>query len=199
MGKARRTKPAKAGLWRWRRSPLRRRSDSVEAWVVLATWILALLGGLFAGRAAAAAMDDSLASRRAEVHPVSAVLTEEATEDSPAATYGTDSDRVWAKVRWTTADGSAHAGRARVEPPAAAGTRATVWTDRTGAPVPQPPTATEARLQADLAGVLVLLCTAALASACGWVIRRRLDRRRMAEWAAEWERVGPQWRKRMLG
>lgn len=36
-------------LWRWRRNPLRLRSDLVEAWIMLVTWVFALVGGLLAG------------------------------------------------------------------------------------------------------------------------------------------------------
>lgn len=192
-------KPAKVRFWRWRRSPLRRRSDTMEAWIVLAAWTLALLAGLLAGQAAAVAMDDTLASRRAQLRPVPAVLTENATEESQTVTSGTSSDTVWVKVRWTAVDGSTHTGRAKAETGTTAGTRVTVWTDRAGVLAAQPPTVTEARLQSALAGVLVALSTGAAVLVCGRLVRRGLDRRRLAQWDAEWKRVGPQWRKRMLG
>src|SRR5262245_57041990 len=40
-------------LWRWRRNPLRRRSDALEAWIVLAVWSVTVIGGVLAGLAAA--------------------------------------------------------------------------------------------------------------------------------------------------
>ena len=43
-------------MWRWRRSPLRRRCDLVEAWVVLAGWVIALVCGVVAGLAAVGAV-----------------------------------------------------------------------------------------------------------------------------------------------
>jgi hypothetical protein len=199
MATARGAKPAKARFWRWRRNPLRRRSDTVEAWIVLAAWILALLGGLLAGQAGAVAMDDAFASRRAQVRPVPAVLTEDAAEESQSVTSGTSSDTVWVKVRWTADDGSTHTGRAKAGTGTAAGARVTVWTDRAGVLVAQPPTVTEARLQSALAGVLIAFGVGGTVLLCGRLVRRGLDRRRLAQWDAEWERVGPQWRKRMLG
>ncbi|MGW3728091.1 Rv1733c family protein, partial [Streptomyces sp. NPDC000851] len=39
--------------WRWRRNPLRRRSDVVEAWTALAVAVLLLLGAPLAGAVAA--------------------------------------------------------------------------------------------------------------------------------------------------
>ncbi|MGN5377661.1 hypothetical protein ACQ4WX_07880 [Streptomyces lasalocidi] len=35
-------------LWRWRSNPLRRHSDVIEAWIILATWVFALLCGAVA-------------------------------------------------------------------------------------------------------------------------------------------------------
>ncbi len=46
MGRARR---ASRAVWGWRRSPLRRRVDVVEAWGVLSAWVFAVAGGLLAG------------------------------------------------------------------------------------------------------------------------------------------------------
>jgi hypothetical protein len=50
-------------------------------------------------------------SRHLELHIAAAVLTEDATPDwFPASTEISDQS-VWAKVRWTAADGSAHMGQ----------------------------------------------------------------------------------------
>ncbi|MFF3148451.1 hypothetical protein ACFVRU_43770 [Streptomyces sp. NPDC057927] len=141
-------------LWRWRRNPLRRHSDVVEAWIVLATWICALSGGTLAGAAAAQATDAAFAARRAQVHTVSAVLTDDAARTALGGS-GYDDGRVWAVVRWTTADGAVHADRAKVLPGAPAGTRITVWTDHTGRVVSAPVTGAAATLQAALTGALV--------------------------------------------
>ncbi|GAA3771418.1 hypothetical protein GCM10022403_003420 [Streptomyces coacervatus] len=197
MARTHPTQVKKVRWWRWRHNPLRRHSDSVEAWIVLATWIVALVGGLLAGLAADGAMQDSLAARRAAVHSVPAQLTENADR---TATVSTDSggDTVWAKVRWTAA-GSTHTGLARVDPSSTAGTPVTVWIDSRGELATRPPTETEARLQSALTGVLVSAAAGAAALGCGRLTRIRLDRRRMRAWEAEWERVGPQWRKKMSG
>ncbi len=102
-------------LWRWRRNPLRRHSDVVEAWIVLVTWICALSGGTLAGVAAAQATDSAFAARQAQVHAVSAVLTDDAARTALGGS-GYDDGRVWAVVRWTTADGAVHTDRAKVLP-----------------------------------------------------------------------------------
>ncbi|MGW0758432.1 Rv1733c family protein [Streptomyces sp. NPDC002814] len=199
MAKTRRTKVTKVRFWRWRRSPLRRRSDRLEAWIVLCTWTLALLGGVSAGWMASESVADGIASRRAEVHPVAAVLTEDAAKTLALTASGSSSGTVWAKVRWTAPDGSARTGPAKVEPGSKTGTAVTVWTDRTGKLVSEPATATETKLEAAFAGVLIGTSAGGGVLLCGWLVRELLARRRLADWDAEWKRIGPQWRKRMIG
>ncbi|GDY78696.1 hypothetical protein SAV31267_081810 [Streptomyces avermitilis] len=127
-------------LWRWRRNQLRRRSDVLEAWVLLSAWTVTVLCGVLTGLAAAHSVEQGLARERAEWRPVRALVAEDAPESSAAASSG--ADRVWAKVRWTTANGSTHSGQARVAAGSATGTPVTVWTDRDGLlvtkPVPPP-------------------------------------------------------------
>jgi hypothetical protein len=193
MAAERRRTGARVWLWRWRPNPLRRRSDRVEAWIVVFTWVCVLLAGVLAGRGAAAAVEHGLALRDAASHPVQAVLTENAAVvPQTAPEYGDGS--VWAKVRWTAA-GATHAGLARVEPGVKAGTRVTVWTGRSGELVPQPATAEQVRMQSVLVGSLAGLGAGAGVLVCGWLARGRLERQRMQAWDREWESVGPRWRR----
>ncbi|MEU3852861.1 hypothetical protein [Streptomyces sp. NPDC029554] len=186
-------------LWRWRSNPLRRRSDRVEAWILLACWVLAVLCGAVAALAAATAVDGALSAQRAQTRAVPAVLTERAPRTPPVTTDGSGGDTVWATVRWTAPDGSPHTGRTEVEPDAAAGTRVTVWTDRAGELAEAPLGPTESMFQAVGTGVLAGAGAAAAVWACGRLARLRLDRRRLERWDGEWARVGPQWRRRMTG
>ncbi|MFG3197621.1 hypothetical protein ACGFYT_15935 [Streptomyces sp. NPDC048208] len=181
-------------LWRWRRNPLRRHGDLVEAWVVLLTWILVVLGGALAGYAAASSVDSTLTARRAEVHQVRAVLTGPAPKTPPSG-RGYDDDRVWAAVRWTDGKGAVHTDRAKVSPGAAAGSTVTLWTDGTGRTVPPPASLAEALLQTVLTGVLVAQITGTVVWASGRLACGSLVRRRLAEWDEEWKRVEPEWRR----
>ncbi|OLZ65422.1 hypothetical protein AV521_31860 [Streptomyces sp. IMTB 2501] len=174
-------------LWHWRPNPLRRHSDVVEGWIVLAIWTLAVLAGVVAGVLAAQAVD-----RPTRVHAVSAVLTDDAAR-TPVGTGGYDDGRVWAAVRWTDADGSVHKGQAKFFPGAPVGTRITVWTDANDRVVSAPLTGGAATLQAVMAGVLVAPSVGATVWGGGRVVRARLIRRRMAEWDEEWQQIGPQW------
>jgi hypothetical protein len=179
-------------LWRWRSNPLRRHSDVVEAWIVLATWVLAVLGGALAGVVAAQASDAAFSARRAQLHTVSAVLTDDAAK-TPTNGSGYDDGRVWAAVRWTEADGSVHTDRTKVFAGAPAGSGVTVWTNAAHRVVPAPVTGASAGLQAGLTGALVAPSAAAAVLGAGWVVRGRLIRRRMAEWDEEWKQIGPRW------
>ncbi|MFI2435887.1 hypothetical protein [Streptomyces sp. NPDC018693] len=197
MARTRRERATRLWFWRWRDNPLRRRSDRVEAWIVLVAWFLALAGGLLTGVAAGTAARDSLDARRAVAHPVTAVLTENAPKSPPAT--GVGDGLVWAQVSWTDSDGVTHTGRAKVEPGVETGDRATVWTDGSGRLVAEPVTALAAELQLALMGTFTALATGTGVLLTAQLARRRLDRHRMRAWEAEWAQVGPRWRRKMFG
>ncbi|MGW1618502.1 hypothetical protein ACWCQR_05055, partial [Streptomyces sp. NPDC002172] len=74
----------KVWLWRWRRNPLKRRADTMEAWVLLGAWLLTLLAGVLAGLAAARSVEDGLARERVEWHPVVAHVMDKAPGSAAA-------------------------------------------------------------------------------------------------------------------
>ncbi|HZF88579.1 hypothetical protein [Streptomyces sp.] len=173
--------------WRWRRNPLRRRSDIVEAWVLLASWVVALVGGLLAGLAAADAIAESAERQRAERREVSAVLVEDAEDRLPER--APSGYRVWATVRWTAPEGSTHTDEARVPSGTPAGHTVTVWTDPNGKIAAEPLTHEEARWHAISGGVLAASGASGAVLAVAWAARQGLECHRMARWAAEWERM----------
>ncbi|WP_200302049.1 Rv1733c family protein [Streptomyces adelaidensis] len=184
----------KVWLWRWRRNPLRRRSDRLESWVVLIAWALTLFGGVVTGLMAAESVESGLARQRAEWHPVGAQLTEDAPE--PTGASGSGAEKVWAKVRWAAPDGSAREGQARVGPGSVMGAPVTVWTDTEGRLVTKPATESQAGLRAALVGGLAGLFVAAVPFAGGRLVRARMERRRMDRWDEEWELIGPLWERK---
>ncbi|WP_406464950.1 hypothetical protein OH768_53505 [Streptomyces sp. NBC_01622] len=186
----RRGKPAKVRRWRLRPNPLRRRSYLVEAWLLIAAWTLALVAAVGAGTWTALAVERHVDALRAERHPVSAVLIEDA-ERTVGTSDGSDSYR--ATVRWTAADGRSRTGLAHVDSHSKAGSTAHVWLDAQGRLVPTPMTAEQARLE----GVVLAAWTAVGAGGTvllmGWSVSGWLERRRLEQWEAEWARVGPRW------
>ncbi|MEU1804651.1 hypothetical protein [Streptomyces sp. NPDC019937] len=182
-------------LWRWRRNPLKRRSDVVEAWVVLVTGLVMVVGGPVAGVATGDAVAAGLRQERAERHRVPARLVENAPAALPAAD-GTDTARVRALVRWTASDGTVHTGTARVDEGRRAGTATTVWTDDRGRLVPDPPSERQAATRATLAGASASAGVCLVSLAGRGVVRWRLDRGREREWERAWAEVGPRWTRR---
>lgn len=183
------------GLWRWRRNPLRRREDIIEAWVILVVWVLVAVGGVFAGVLAARATDDTLSRQRTERHRVTAVLTEDAPWN--AALAGQDGQRVRATVQWTGADGHTHTGRTFVEPGHHAGYRVKVWTDQHGRLTAAPASDAQVTLQSVLLGGSATVAFSGLTYVAGRAVRLGIDGHRSARWDKEWEAVEPHWGHRM--
>ncbi|MGW1541701.1 Rv1733c family protein [Streptomyces sp. NPDC002309] len=183
-------------LWRLRRNPLLRRSDRVEAWVLLGAWALTVPAGLLAGQTVGRAVEGEPARERVEWRRVEARLTQPVGGSSPAGFGAPGIERVWAEVRWSAPDGSERIGQARVRPGSAVGTPVTVWTDRQGRLVTEPTTPSEARVRARLVGALAGLGAAALPLAGGRLLRDRLERARLDQWETDWARFDALWRRR---
>ncbi|MFI8535222.1 hypothetical protein ACIGMX_33895 [Streptomyces aquilus] len=183
---------SKVWLWRWRRNPLRRRADKVEAWVVLGAWLITALAGVFAGLATCRSVEGTLARERVEWRQVEARLVAKAPGTFAGQTGTASSDQVWAKVRWAAPDGSSHTGQVRVRPGSATGTPVSVWTDAEGRLVTRPTTPAQAHLRAALIGALVGASAAIVPFVGGRTLCARLERRRIDQWDADWARFGQQ-------
>jgi hypothetical protein len=154
------------------RNPLRRHADRLEFAVLTALLAVFLVGAplvaLLVGRWAYAGADRaSRSDGAATFDPVSAV--------------------------WTAPDGAARTGKITALAGTARGTRITIWTDRsgnlTGPPLQHPQVAD----QAALAGTMAVVGFAGALIAGGLVVRRALDRRRLAAWDSAWDATGPLW------
>ncbi|CAM5566520.1 Rv1733c family protein [Streptomyces aurantiogriseus] len=186
-----RSRHMKKRLWRWRNNPLRRRHDILEAWIMLAVWAVTAVGGTVAGLVTAYAADEVFARQRAERHSVRAVLLNDVPRNVPAD--GATSDKTSARVRWTDPDGSAHTDTTLVDTGLNAGSRIVVWTDGRGEITAEPPSPTEAAVEAGTLATAAALAFAGLAFGTGTLARWGLDRRRIDQWGREWDLVGPQW------
>ncbi|MFF3511646.1 hypothetical protein [Streptomyces sp. NPDC002573] len=181
----------RAGLWRWRRSPLRRTSDLIEAWLLLAAWIVGVLGGATAGMVAAVAADRGFEEDRSGRRQVVAILLERVTDAAP--THADVSNNASATVRWTTPDGRLRTGRVAVPAHTPVGTRVRVWTTSRGDLVPRPPDRSDAMLRSSLAGAGAAVAVGGTVWGSARAVRALLDRRRMKQCALEWERADTQW------
>ncbi|MFD0418693.1 hypothetical protein [Streptomyces sp. NPDC127108] len=190
--------PRRVRWWRPGRSPLRRRSDVIEAWTVLVVGVVLCVGAPTAGAVAGVvAHRDGVAvarAERSERHRVAAVLTVNAPPAVPVADGTVHLYRV--PARWTSSDGTRRTGDALVPGGSRRGDRVAVWLDARGL-------VTEAPL--DAGGVALRVAGAAAAAAAGTAltaliglraVRAVLNRRRMAAWDDEWRRIGPEWGSR---
>ncbi|MEU3347245.1 hypothetical protein ABZ723_20105 [Streptomyces sp. NPDC006700] len=175
-------------LWRWRRSPLRRHEDIVEAWAILVMWVVIVVGGVVAGTAAGRAAGQEFARQRADRQPVRAVLL---TAAPGTASTGDVSYQTPVKVRWTGPDGATRTGQALVGTDLPAGAAVAVWQDGRGFLAAEPPGPAEATAQAALFGTAAALAFGGLTYGTTALVRRRLDRRRHDLWSAQWDVVGP--------
>ncbi|MFF7047259.1 hypothetical protein ACFY94_02655 [Streptomyces griseorubiginosus] len=180
----------KSRLWRWRSNPLRRHDDVVEAWIVLVMWTVVVVGGVIAGLVTAHAAHEVFARERAERHSVAAVLLTDVPQ-TPSAARGTD--RALAKVSWTAEDGVTRTGQTMVGTGLHSGSTVTVWLDARGALTTEPTGPTEAAAESALFGFAAAAALSGLAFGAGALLRWELDRRRLAQWAKEWDLVGPRW------
>lgn len=192
MTTVRHGRPARTRWWRLRRNPLRRSSYLVEAWLLLATWVLALVAAVAGGVHMAGVVERDVDTLRADRHAVQAVLTENAV-GTTSSVDGDGTVHAWATVRWTAADGTRHTGVTRVAPDSRAGGTVRIWVDSRNRLVPTPATAEQAALQGAVMGAVAAVTVGGLVLLAGWAACACLDRGRRDQWDAEWTRLDRQW------
>ncbi|WP_444546239.1 Rv1733c family protein, partial [Streptomyces longispororuber] len=100
--------------WRWRRGPLRRRSDVIEAWTVLVTGVVLFVGAPAAGVTAGAAVHERAEEAARAAHATRHRVTATLTADAPPAVPAVGVVPLYeVPARWTAPDGSHHSGSAR--------------------------------------------------------------------------------------
>ncbi|MEU9125913.1 hypothetical protein AB0C96_39925 [Streptomyces sp. NPDC048506] len=188
------------GLRRWRRNPLRRRTDRIEAWVALAAALLIVLGapcvGWFAGRAAHGALLETVRVQHQQRHLVWVVVdrlvSRAPLDPDPETSSQRDAHR---RVigRWTGVDGTAHVGQVAAPRPVEPGERFRIWTDDHGRVMPRPMDVSTAGTHAVLAGLVTAAAAGGLVEGGRRLVVGRLMARRFRRWDLEWERAGQDW------
>lgn len=192
-----------ARLWRRvhpGRNPLARRSDRVEAAILLVV-VLGLLIAIPLGAIVGAntyggqlALSEQQFATR---HLATATLIENAPTTVPASdgAYlgGGSGSSAGVHARWTVAGGAEKVGTIAVEPGTAAGTKVPVWLSDAGDPVPAPMSTSDAVTTSVLAGIFTWLAFVLGLATVYWTVRLILDRSRTVRWDREWAHVGGRW------
>ncbi|MFE0797452.1 Rv1733c family protein [Streptomyces mutabilis] len=184
-------------LWRWRRNPLRRRTDRVQAWIALGL-VLAVLS---AAPAAMYAVGDTVhrhyrstaehEARTRDHRP--AVLVHDAPRHPEPGSDEAKKTRYPVEVRFTGPDGATRTGETDVEPGLPADSTVLVWVDATGEITGPPLTADQIRSRTMGWAILAFLGVVLTGLAVHGVTGLVLHRRNLAGWDAAWADTAPRW------
>ncbi|MFG3588873.1 hypothetical protein [Streptomyces sp. NPDC047990] len=184
-------------LWRLRASPLRRRSDVLQAWVGIGV----LLAVLAAAPAAMFLLGDSAyrhytrtAERQRQVRePVVAVLLQDVPRHPEPGSTEEKETLYPVRVRFTDPAGHPRTAKTEARPGLTAGSTLRLWSDPRGRLTGPPLTTDQIRSRCmgwALTGALAVTLLGGLAyGATDLVLRRR----NLAEWDAAWARTAPGW------
>ncbi|WP_055558002.1 hypothetical protein [Streptomyces sp. NBRC 110028] len=170
-------------------NPLLRRSDRIQFWVSVLLMALLAIGlpaaSLSAGWAVYGSQTHTARVQAAQRHQVTARLTGEPTDMGTGKQFG--------RVRWTAEDGTERTAVTHVERGTPRGGYVKVWVDRHGGVVEAPLRPAVAQATGWIAGTVTAGAVALVALNVHRSIGRAMDRRRRAQWGAEWDRMEPRW------
>jgi hypothetical protein len=131
-------------------------------------------------------------AQQASRHQVTAVVL---TVAPPSA--GTGGALVLqAQARWRAPDGRAVTHEVPVPGGTVAGAKLQVWTDRTGDFTGAPLSDSQVAEQTTVAQVTGVVAAAGVLTLTGALTLWTINRRRMADWDADWQATGPRWTTR---
>ncbi|MEV7426624.1 MULTISPECIES: Rv1733c family protein [unclassified Streptomyces] len=190
------------GLRRWRRNPLCRRTDLVEAWVALAAAALIALAapavGLLCGGAIDATLRETVRLQQEQRHRTKAEVVALSKERAPlvydAESPGQQNLGRRVVATWRAPDGSARTGAlaSPLRDPHPGDTFG-FWTDRRGDEAQAPLTATGARVHAAVGGFGSAALAVVLVECGRRLIVWRLVQRRYERLDRAWAQAGPDW------
>lgn len=181
------------------RSPLRRRTDRIEAMV---TAVLALLAVAVVPVAVTLALD-SYQRGIAEAQATGAQRTQVTAilEQDAVAQYVPFGDRgippqAGAQARWQLPDGQQRTARVPVAADNRAGDRIPIWVDQTGTRAQPPLTSANALVSAWVTGIDVVVLGWLVLWFLWWAVCHVLQRLNAVRWEVQWARTGPGWSHR---
>ena len=178
------------------RNPLRRTCDRVETYLLAGLFVAAVAAAPFAARAAGeaafAAARHTQHEEQATRHLVRAELTQRATA---AAGMDVLSAYVPVQATWTSATGVRRTGRVMAPAGARKDSGVSVWTDDAGNLASPPLLTSQVAGQGEMAAAGAIAGLGALYLCEAAIVRRMLNRRRMAAWDADWVVTARVWNR----
>ncbi|MFE6159565.1 hypothetical protein ACFQ7F_11720 [Streptomyces sp. NPDC056486] len=181
-------------LWRWRRNPLRRRTDLVQAWIAVGLFLAVLTATpaavVLVGDAARRHTEQTARQQADTRHRTDAVLVHDAPRHPKPWSAEVQKARYPATVRFTDRHGQIRTAEADVEPALPAGNTIPVWVSDEGELTDPPLTEDEVRDHTKGYVVLAAIAVPIMGTAAYAYTHRRLERRNLAQWGAAWARTG---------
>ncbi|MGW3499064.1 Rv1733c family protein [Streptomyces sp. NPDC001020] len=183
--------------WRFRRNPLRRPTDLLRAWIgvalLLALLVMTPTVMLLVGNATYRDLQRTAEHEARTLHRIPAVLEHEAPRHPEPGSDEALKAMYPVMVRFTAPDGRARTAKTDVEPGLPAGTRVHVWVTDDGTLTEPPLTARQVRDNAIGWALLAAMAAALISAGAYGAVRRRLERRNLADWDAAWAKTAPRW------
>jgi hypothetical protein len=180
-------------------SPLRRRTDRIEAWITAGLIAAFLVGAPLASVAAGRwVRHEGLLEQRSQRswHQVPAVLLKTAPVQRTLYLRASLETEVMALAAWTGPGGQHLTGKVPVTPGTLAGRRLQVWVNRSGQPTGSPLPNSELARRVIGAQTVAPVALAVLLLGVGGLVRWLMNRRRLAAWETGWAYTGPRWSRR---
>jgi hypothetical protein len=184
-------------LWRWRRNPLRRRTDLAQAWIAVGLFLAVLAATpsatFLVGDTAYRHYKETARHQSATRHDTSAVLVRDAPRHPEPGSDEAKKALYPVTVRFTNTHGRSRTATTDAVPGLAAGSVIRVWVDAEGKIADAPLTSRQVRDGAIGCAVLAAMAVPLLGTAAYAYARRRLERHNLAQWDSAWARVAPRW------
>ncbi|MEV5985273.1 hypothetical protein AB0L85_09655 [Streptomyces sp. NPDC052051] len=183
--------------WRFRRNPLRRRTDLLRAWnglaLLLALLVVTPTVMLLVGNAAYHDLRRTAEHDARTSHRTPAVLEHDAPRHPEPGSDEANKALYPVTVRFTAPDGRARTAKTGVAPGLPAGSRVHVWVTDEGTLTEPPLTKRQIRDNAIGWALLAAIATALTGAGAYGVVRRGLERRDLAAWDSAWTTTAPRW------
>jgi hypothetical protein len=178
------------------RNPLRRRTDRIEAWISAALLAAFLIGAPLLSTSFGRWVHQSgVREQRAQQswHQTAATLMGAVPARPPDESRLSWQDTVRVPAQWLGPAGQRRVGEVSVRVGSRAGQTVLIWVNGSGQLTAAPLLGPELTRRVIGAEVLAPVGLAVFLFGLACLVRRVLNRRRLADWEAAWASIGPRW------